>query len=1004
MIKRHIKKIAIFSTLFAIAFGGAFFSQYKKPVEKTSNTAKPQFQQVQTGPLTDKQKLLNSLLEIKAFELNVNVDMFTTDNNHVSLTIDGAGDVSDLEDIKIDGDITVGLNGSELNANLGYFGGEIFFDFNESYFRLETESLLDFVKMLPTEYGMELSIPTEIEELDLGMVESFVNDMSEKETTPDGNSYFFVLPLSEKISLKILTDLDCNFTGISVDTIDYNGMLFSGNVKLNKVDSLTLTNPKEDMELYRKYQDFRPAFTLFDAIYSLTKERQNTINADLSVYKTVDDVEKALINTNLDITYDLLSEKHAYSLDGTVSTDFNDSSKKRSVAYNFALANETIYAAYGDVALSVKTNSLSLLLDYVLERIGDEKIGELVDSMMTSMSSEQVVELAEKAGDLLGRIVLTEDQLGINLNTSIFSTQGKLELGDMYIALNFDNYNKKLTTLEIRNVTINNYRGDLVLTFGEYKPFAIIESNYQSLDCLLPSVGFYDLYKDQTKFRLEFDAKVSKEGQEDINVDGGLQFELDPQRKEEGHSNVGYGYGLVTIEDRKDVKHNIYVDMKNVDEVLMSYSTVIGETDRDNNTDPLYAKMKVKTVTDIAEIGMDIIKNPDEHFYEIINSLIGDLTKMPIYDALYNKNYTTLLTTNIINSFEVGADYIEMNVSLDVLAFEDTNFTVRIEFDLTNPETYGLRALKIKDLNFKGLGIEFNAYLKQFKPELETGRLSPANYYIDFSDIKVLLQLGINTSKNNYYHLKTTKCDIKFTILDLPINPVIDLKIRTDHGDVTISADIDVPSVILINDEHSPKNRKAHIYYHDGFVYVHRTDEQTIYTTQGGLIPFWRDFNVEHVGKYTVKDFGDNIMKILCEDVFVLRSWILNRVNNSMNENSAKNHKMKYENILNDFVYSESGHYFFFDVNLAEIANNSQMKKFTVKVLTDESNTQLKGINPYLEIGLLGSIGLTVDIALTLEDASIELTEANRLVAAEAFETRMAAYASGYNVTTETLK
>ncbi len=996
--KRFVRNAAIFSSLFAVAFGGAFISQYKKPVERNTNQTKPiSYEPSAPLPLSDKQRLLNSLLEIKQFEVNGVVDMFTTDNNHVSLTLEGAGDISDFEDIQIDGDITIGLNGSSLNANFGYFGGEIFFDFNESYFRLETDSLLDFIKMLPTEYGMELSIPTEIEELDLGMVESFVDEMSEKETTPDGQNYFFVLPLSEKISLKILTDLDLNFTGVTVDTIDYEGMLFSANVKLNRVNSLELHNPKDDLTVYAKYQDFKPAFNLFDAIYSLTKEKQNTINADLSVYKTVESVEKALINTNLDITYDLLSENHAYALDGVISTDFNDDAKKKSVAYNFALYNETIYASYGDVAISVETNSLSLLLNFVLEKIGDQKIGDLVNSMIDSMSSEQLNEIIEKITQLPGKIILTEDQLGINLNTSVFTEQDKLELSDMYIAINFDNYNKKLESLEIKNVTVNNYRGDLVLTFGQYKPFAITPEHYQSIDCLLPSVGIYDFYKDQTQFRLEFDAKVSKEGSEDINVDGGLQFELDPLRKEEDHSNVGYGYGLVSIQDRKDVKHNIYVDMKSVDEVLLSYSTIIGETERDNSTDPLYAKMKVKTLTDIAEIGMDIIKNPDEHFYEIINSLIGDLTKMPIYDALYNKNYTALLTTNIVNSLEVGADYIEINMSLDVLAFADTNFTVRLEFDISSKETFGLKALRVKDLVFKGLAIEFNAYLKEFNPELESGRLSPANYYVDFSDLKVLLQLGVNTSKYNYYHLVTSKCEIKFSILNLPINPEIDIKIRSDHGDVSISADINVPKILAINDEHSPKDRVGHIYYHDGYVYVHRTDVQTIYD-----FPWWYDHDVEHVGKYTLDDFTDNIMKILCEDIFCLRGWILDIVNDSLNKSSMSSHQMKYEKILKDFVYSESGHYFYFDIDLAEIANNTQMKKLTAKVITDETNTQLKGINPYLEIGLLGSIGLTLDIELTLKDASVELTEANRLVALEAFEQRMAPYASGYNVTTKT--
>ena len=43
------------------------------------------------------------------------------------------------------------------------------------------------------------------------------------------------MDLSEKISLKILTDLDLNFTGIKIDPISYEGMIFSADVKLSRV-------------------------------------------------------------------------------------------------------------------------------------------------------------------------------------------------------------------------------------------------------------------------------------------------------------------------------------------------------------------------------------------------------------------------------------------------------------------------------------------------------------------------------------------------------------------------------------------------------------------------------------------------------------------------------------------------------------------------------------------------------------------------------------------------
>ena len=996
---KYIRNTAIFTSLFAVAFGAAFFSQYKKPTETTKQGGKvAQYQQTPVVPLTDKQKLLNSLLEIKLFEVDAKVDMFTEDNNHVTLDLDGVGDISNFDDIQIDGGMNVGLNGTTLEANFGYFDNEIFFDFNESYFRLETDSLLDFVKLLPTEYNTQINIPIELEELDLGQVEAFVNEMSEKELTPDGKNYFFVMDLSEKISLKILTDLDLNFTGIKIDPISYEGMIFSADVKLNRVNDAVLNNPKNDVELYHKYQDFKPVFTLFDAFYTLSQEKQNTINVDLSVYKNVENVKKGLVNTNLDISYDLLSENHAYSLDGVIKSDFNDDNKMKSVAYSFALLNDTIYAHYGDIAISVENDSVNALMDYVLDKIGVEDINKMIDSMSETLTSDKIIELTEKASQLLGKITLTSEQLGVGLNTSIFSTDN-VDLSDLNVEINFSSSTSKLTTIEIKGVKVNEYEGDVVLSFNGYKPFNLDSVTYTQIDTLIPMAGLYDIYKDQTKFRIEFDADIAQEGKEDITVDGGLQFELDPERQLEGHSNVGYGYGLVSITDRKDVVHNIYADMKSVDEILMSYSTVIGDSKRDSQTDPLYAKMKVQTIMDIGEIAWNIVKDPDEHFYEIINTLIGNVYDMPIYDAIENQNYQVLLTTNLVNRFEVGNGYLEMEIALDVLAFEDTSFTLRVEYDLNSWETACIKALKVTNFEFKGMTFNFNAYLKSFDESLASGRLSPAKSYMDFSDLKVLLQLGLNTSQNNYYHFNTSKCNIKFSFFNLPFDIDIDARIWTNHGDVEVSADIDIPVIGLLNGENSASDRVGHIYYHDGYIYVRRTDK----TKEGGFLGIGaKKYSNDYRAKYEVNDFLPDFVKILCVDLMVIRDTWYDMISSSITKTSTADYQMKYEKILKDFVYSADGHYFYFDVDIAEIANNTQLKKLTAKILTDESNTQLKGINPYMEIGLLGSLGITFDLEIDLADASTVADDTNRLYDCEAIEALLADKPSKYEETIKT--
>lgn len=1015
--KKGLKRLGIFTGLFSVAFGTAFFLQYK-PKLKDEIQTKPVIQP-QQGELSEPQRVLNSLLTIKAFEIDGNINMVSKNNKSLGAKITGKGDLEDYSDIKFQGNVEVNLDGGRLDANLGYFGGDLFFDFNESYFKLSTDSLLDFIAMLPTNYDIGVDVPSEIKELDLFKVEEYINNMSEKEDNP-GGGYYFEMDLSDKVTLFIVTDDQLNFSGIRTDTIDYNGMIFNLDIKLNRVENVELINPKAqgNEALLEKYQQFDPAFKLFDGIYALTKQKKNTINVDLDVDKADGNGGyKNFLGTNLDITYDMESENRLFALDGKVLVDKKKVENKvttyipTETDYTFALANKTIYAQYGDVAFSVQLDSLSALIEYIMEVIiGDDKMEELISSLVETLGKTDVTDAISQAANLLGTIVLTSDQLGINLNTSNFSKEAdeekgvkELSLSDIYLAINFDASTGALSTIELHNFTINSLKADLTITFCGYKAFTLNAADYQQIDHLMPMITFYEQYKDQTKFRFEFDATVSKEGEpNDITVDGGLQFELDPNRNILDHDNEGYGYGDVTITDRKNVKHNIYADMKSVDELLMSYSTDTGNATRDNSVDPMYVKLKVRTMKDIMDIVTEIVKEPDDHFKEITSKVFDVTAGLPIFDIL-DGEYEQLLATNIINSFTVGQNFIDIEIAFDILALAETSVHIRIDFDLESEETKCLKGLHIYGLEFNGLNLEFNASMEQFDTSLESTRLSKGNKYIDFSDLKVLLRLGVNTSKFNYYHF-TANAKVALTIIgvDIPIDLPLDVKIWTKGGDVHISIDLnDMPTTTVAVDPadgyHRLQKRNAHVYYHDGYFYVQRIDEAKT------AIFFGKDVEVEYVAKYNTADFFDDIINILLRDVVVLKSFYMNQISNAINKSSSNDYQMKYENILKDFKYAPEGHYFYFDINLAEIANNEQLTEFTLKVNTDDSNEQLVGINVKLGVSLIAGISINVQLDLELADASLVANDSNRLYAQEEFEERLINEESKYTHTSDRL-
>ena len=1008
--KKILTTSGIFTGIFAVSFGAAFFSQYK-PVQK--NSSGDPIETPVVRPETDQQRVLNSLLNINAFEVNGNIDMIAKDNTSIGVALNAQGDLTNLDDIKLQGNVDVALNESHLKANFGYFEEELYFDYNESYFKLDTSKLLDFIKMLPTNYNMNLELPTEIEELDLNAIEAYFDDMSDKQLTPDGQNYYFTINLSQDVNLYVITDLDLNFAGLRTGTIDYHGMIFKLNVSLTKLSTVNLVNPKYT-EDYEKYQDFSPAFKLFDGIYALTQEKKNTVNADLQIRKVEEDTSKTILNTNVDLTYDLESENHLFGLEGNM-IGTNSKNEEVEVPYSFAIYNKNLFAHYGDIAIQVETDSVSELINYILGLIGDSKVEEVISGLTKKLASAPITDTVAKANDILGTITLTEDELGVDINTSNFSTtktnektgeeETSLSLSNLHVVIKFNSSTGALESIQVKNFRINSYEADLSIAFVGYKGFALDNVNYQKIDHLFAIARFYETYKDLNKFRIEFDGKVSKDSEEiegktvnynDILIDGGLQFELDPLRGQEGHINVGYGYGNVAITDRKNVQHNLKADMKNVDEVLLSYSTVTG-TSRDNSVDPMNVKIKVQTMKDLVEIVSDIIKNPDEHFEEIVSKLFDRTQTLPIEDII-GGNYLQLLTTNLVNRFEVGDDYVEIDVALDVLGMDDQDFTVRVEFTTTEKGIEGLKALKISNFKYQGLSLEFNAYLKDFDENLESTRLLPSEAadYIDFSDLKVLLQLGINTSKNNYYHF-TANAKVTISLFSISLDVPLDIKVWTDHGDVKVSVDLtDIPAIVLVNGKTTTNNRNAHIYYHDGLFYVQRSETYT-----EGIL-FWKEtHSVEHIAKYDLDMFMDNILDILCGDILCLSDTIMNEINKSVNKTKDENYQMKYENILNDFLYSKSGHYFYFDINLAEIANNDQLSSFTVKVLTDNSDTSLTGLNVKLTVKLTSLLSLVLNVDLTLADCSLVADASNNLTALDAFESRMSGYAVGYKTTTD---
>ncbi len=942
-----IKGSIISVSLAGMAFGIAFFSQYKAPTKNKEEI-------IVEVPETPQEKLLNSLGSISYFDVKADIDISLDYGGIIRLNFDGKGNASDPSNISLSGDMKLNLDGNNINASLAYVDSNLYFDYNQNYFKLSTDSLKDFVDMLPS-LGVSFDMPIELSNLDMGVLEDEILAMPDPVKEFNGNGYFFTFNLSERLDLDnnimlyITTNDDYEFTGIRTDTFAFKTTIFNKiDIKLDRKEFVEVYNPAFG-EHASDYQDFAPFFTIYQDVYQLTKKRQQTFNIalDLDKYtKDEDEVETSdsFIEADIDFSYDL--DNKAISLRGGIS----ENNRLHEVVG--AYQNKAIYVGYHDVKVSIQTESISAMLEWVMTLIGDEKISETLNDLTSTIDTEKIINIVNDAEKALGSITLTSEELGINLMPS---EMGLENVSDFSVTLKFDD--QTLQSLSINNLRIKDFEADVVLTIvDEYRPYTVIESEFVALEPALPLVNAIAELIDDNEYRIEFDALIESEddSKEDVTINGGLQFNVSEL----------FGYGELDIIDRDQYRHNIKADMRSQDNIIFSY----------NNT--LNGKFNTNTLLELFDLVKEIVTNPDEHFFEILKNILGDVDNIPLMDIIQNKDIGLLLDQHIISNLSADDGCLGVDINLALVGLRDTTFHTEIHFTQDK-----VSSLNISNLTIGGNTISANIYLKEFDPSLESSRLNPQKEYMDFSDIKVLLELGINSSKYNYWHFDAN-AQVKFTVLGISFDKDIplDVKVRNDHSKVTAAFELkDIPTVGLINGNdtyYSADNRKASIYYEDNTIYIKRTET---------VREHW--YSISHKTYTLVKVcdvdyFFDNIVDIMCRDILSLKDLIMNEITKAAT--GSDDYQIPYEKILKSFIYNEKESYFYFDIDIGALTNSESLTGLNLTVYDDLTTNELTGLKASLNI----SVGITIQINLdaTLINHEREATDSNIIQAVEQYK------------------
>lgn len=883
------------------------------------------------NPLSPSQKLLNSLISLDEATIDGGIEV-TFDNNTVDVNVDGklGLDTANIENTRFEGNVDVQFNGIDFKGALNYYDGKIFFDYENSKLFLETDSLLNFVNMIPN-YGVDVALPEELTSLDINKIMTDLGSM-EPEKVPGG--YLFKLSLSDQIDLLFKSDENYNFIGVKTNKFYFEDTYIYLDFDVNQdlEESLTFTEPN-----ILEYEDFAPTFDLINVLYNTFTKANNTLNLNVAI----SNLENPYLTFDGDISYDTSLSR--LSFDGKVIEENRD----RTHSFKLGMQDNNLLVNYNALKFKVENQNIMALLDYVLNKVGDSVLTDSLGSMSDILQNNDILGILDNlstVNNVIKNIEVSDNTFIVTLDLAVLG----IEASQIKIELDFDD--KAFKGIQINDLAISGYKVNIDLTTKEYSPINFNMAEYVAVDPALCLVDAFESLSKETRFRLDFNGSVddTSVNNQDLTIGGGLQFDIDNQ----------YGYGDLNLVDPTSYNHNIRVDMRSYDEILFTYNEVTK------------GRFSSNFFTDVIDMVSEILNNKDDHFYELFGDLLNSMSSLPIMDAINSKDYGKLFEIGLIDSFNVTSNTIELGLKGGLIGIDST-LNLVIGFNgLAENGSKILEYLEVKDFKYGESVYALKINLNEYDDSLEDERLDPFDTYIDFDSLAVLLRLGINTSIYNHYHFSgSAAISVPLPLFGpISIDIPIDVKILNEKGNVSLAIELSsIPKIPFVNDgesgHHSVSNIRSSLYMKDGIFYLYRA-----YDYKDGFI-IGNNKTYETYVKTDTNDFLDNIVVYLCQTLLGFNDSIMDSIigdGSSDDSGSTEDSTIHYENLLSDYSYNNVSEtpYFNIGINMYELTKMEMFDDLNLKVLVNDETKTLSGIDVNMNMNVLLTIALGAKLDL----------------------------------------
>ncbi len=834
-------------------------------------------------------QFISKLMQEGCMGLNVNIDI-KDDIDFYQVAFEGALDYQALDNFLLDGKLHFSFKGASMEVDIEYLDSILYFATPFLNAKLNVNTFSEgFFSMLAK---MEIAIP-DFSSLWQGINEQeLLNKITNLDFIKENGYQRGDFLLNDDIIISFFTDDEMNLKKISSD-FSYQDMTFvlKADVDSTYLDTFKFNCPET---IDKVYIDVESLYPLVNNLYQLVEKKQFDLDIKVAIKKNQKD-------------YSQLSCRAVFDVDThNIYSDFDYLKDSRDYHFMTSYYDQQLYFDLNGICQGrLHQQDILSIYDIVKQYIDDDSFQALNASLSDALNNTIYGDI--KKGDyhrletFIHNISYKDNHLEISFNGTYIG------LNSDNVTLSFDSHHQNIMSLTIDNIMYEDYQLSLSVGFNDYTGLPLI--NTSSFDDFAPLLTIYDellLLTQKQKAAFSLSTNIIDHGKS-YTVDGLVQFAL----ANDGHS-FNHAYVSLSINDNYSL-HTLVMEMYD-EELYFVYN------------DKLRGQIKVATVKEIFAIISDLINDEDPLLSDLLSKIPSSI-EMGILGDILNKNYSSL-SLDMVKNIALQDNELKICVGQSLLA------TTQDFYLSINYENDSLNEVIIRDFMYGDFSLEGIISLTEYDESLCVNKEDP---YYDLNSLKTMLFVGINSMHQEYYHL-LGNVDIKIMSFTLDSVP-IEVKIHNNNGKV--DAEIifsSIPIITFLNTiptdyydstkqlkSSSSSNRLANIYISDGLIYIHRQEEvkfkKSVLSINSQVETFYQEIKMDN------SQFFSNFGYYLFQFIFGFNDTIYNYISSSLNFLPVE--EMKFDSLINDYVYDDTNNEFYFDVNFEAITGDKSVDKAT---------------------------------------------------------------------------